>query len=325
MSGRHKPLMHVIFLFPPAISPAFPHRSLLSPSHFKNGIYFCLKNHALSLLIQRVRLHWDSKHTSSLSKLGIWVFFPLQEDICLQTRCDSAWSPPGFPSGRIWRTWTEVIDRRSLTVGKSKQYPDAHPVQSTEPGWRQSWAQCLWITPLDKAFLHKAGSASSSSSPQAPVCPALMLSSCSRHVFSHNKPAQQFCSAPHHFCQIHFAWHLALVPKDVFHTQQASLPFKYSRVKSIFQRHLFVHLLFKVRHSKAWDAKAKVIWATSPLIFCLSSSLTWCALYQKLIAWAWVLGLIFCISYTWSSLKNIFAVSLRRSLAWAQALLLILA
>lgn len=75
MSGRHKPLMHVIFLFPPAISPAFPHRSLLSPSHFKNGIYFCLKNHALSLLIQRVRLHWDSKHTSSLSKLDIWGFF----------------------------------------------------------------------------------------------------------------------------------------------------------------------------------------------------------------------------------------------------------
>lgn len=71
MSGRHKPLMHVIFLFPPAISPAFPHRSLLSPNHFKNGIYFCLENHALSLLIRGVRLHWDLKHTSSLNKSDI--------------------------------------------------------------------------------------------------------------------------------------------------------------------------------------------------------------------------------------------------------------
>jgi len=71
MSGRHKPLMHVISLFPPAISLAFPHRSLLSPNHFKNGIYFCLRNHALSLPIQGVKLHWDLKHISLLNKSDI--------------------------------------------------------------------------------------------------------------------------------------------------------------------------------------------------------------------------------------------------------------
>ena len=131
MSGRHKPLMHVIFLFPPAIPPAFPHRSLLSPSHFKNEIYFCLRNHALSLLIQGVRLHWDSKHTSSLNKLGI--HFSTTRRYLPANQVWLGVVTSGHSSGRIWRPWREVIDRHSLTAAKSKQYLNARALHSTEP------------------------------------------------------------------------------------------------------------------------------------------------------------------------------------------------
>lgn len=137
MSGRHKPLMHVIFLFHPTISPAFPHRSLLSPNHFKNRIYFCLKNHALSLLIQGVRLHWDSKHTSSLNKFDIH-FSPTRRYLLT----NQVWL--GVVTCRVsfgenMKAWREIIDHNSLTVARSKQYLDAHIVHSTELCWRQSW------------------------------------------------------------------------------------------------------------------------------------------------------------------------------------------
>lgn len=108
MSGRHKPLMHVIFLFSPAISPAFPHRSLLFPNHFKNGMYFCLRPHALSLLIRGVRFHWDSKHASLLNKLDI-PFSPARG--CLLT--NQVWIGVGTPRVSFredWEPCREVID-----------------------------------------------------------------------------------------------------------------------------------------------------------------------------------------------------------------------
>lgn len=202
MSGRHKPLMHVIFLFPPAISPAFPHRSLLSPSRFKNGIYFCLKNHALSLLIQRVRLHWDSKHTSSLSKLDIHFFSPTRRYLL----ANQVWL--GVVTSRgSFRGSLQALDRSYWSSQPDCRQEETAPqcTHSTELRWRQSWVQFLWITPSDKAFPRGAGSASSSTSSPAPICPALKASSCRRHVLGHNKPAQQFCSAPRRFCQIYFA------------------------------------------------------------------------------------------------------------------------
>lgn len=149
MSGRHKALMHVIFLFSAAISPAFPHRSLLFPNPFKKGIYFCLKPHALSPLIQGLRFHWDSKHTSSLNKLDI-PFSPAGA-ACSQTRCGLEWAPPGFPSGRI-----EGLEEKFLIDYSQEQIPGCtcsaqhwvtHPV-SLDPalGWgvpMQSWL-CLF-------------------------------------------------------------------------------------------------------------------------------------------------------------------------------------
>lgn len=105
MSGRHKPLMHVIFLFSPAISPAFPHRSLLFPNHFKNGMYFCLKPHALSLLIRGVRFHWDSMHASSLNKLDI-PFSPARGCLLTNQVCLGV----GTPRLSFREDWREVID-----------------------------------------------------------------------------------------------------------------------------------------------------------------------------------------------------------------------
>ena len=191
MSGRHKPLMHVIFLFPPAISPAFPHRSLLSPNHFKSRVFFHLKNHALSLLIQRVRLHWDSKHTSSLNKLDIH-FSPTRR--CLLA--NQMWL--GVVTSRVsfrdnlkalgTSYWSSQPDcSQELTISQCTRSARYWAVLETE---LDPLIMFLWIISLDKVFLRKAGSASSCSPLQAPICPALKVSSCRRHV----KP-QQTCLA----------------------------------------------------------------------------------------------------------------------------------
>lgn len=114
MSGRHKPLMHVIFLFSPAISPAFPHRLLLFPNHFKHGIYFCLKPHALSPMIQGVRFHWDSKHPSSLNKLDIP--FPPARGWLLSNQ---VWLGVGTPRVPFREDWKAL--KRSFFIDYSQE------------------------------------------------------------------------------------------------------------------------------------------------------------------------------------------------------------
>lgn len=191
MSGRHKPLMHVIFLFSPSISLAFPHRSLLFPHHFKKGTYFCLKPHALSLLIQGVRLHWDSKHTSSLNKLDI-PFSPARG--CLLS--NQVWLAVGTPRVSFREIWMALKRNYWLTTAKSK-YLDAHAVHSTgsltlffgsHPWMRCSHAKLALSLPT---ALCRLPSAQHWRFPAAEdTCWAT---------------TNLFSSSPHHFCQVHFA------------------------------------------------------------------------------------------------------------------------
>lgn len=273
MSGRHKPLMHVIFLFPPAISPAFPHRSLLSPNHFKNGIYFCLENHALSLLIWGVRLHWDLKHTSSLNKSDIH-FTPTRRYLL---------------ANQVWlRVVTSKFScRENLKVSdtsywslqsepESSHHCDAHTEEGSELevelGHHVSLDHILgWVL-------------------QAPDCPALKVSGSRRYVHIPNLLGS--CVLLHIFSD-RFTLHdiLALVPKDMFHKQQAFLTFRYSAYSAYPENTHFCSFFTKQGTPKP---KAKVIWATSSLIFCLSSSLILCVLYQKvdyLVLGTWMIFL----------------------------------
>lgn len=190
MSGRHKPLMHVIFLFPPSICPTFPHRLLLSPNHFKNRIYFCLKTHALSLLIQGVRLHRDSKHTSLLNKLDIH-FSPTRRYLL----ANQVWV--GVVTSRVSLRENLKVKERSYWLSQPERSQEQKIPQCTRIA--QDWAVLEteldplitfpWITSLGEVFLPKAGFESSCSPLQAPICPAQNVSSCRRHVLSHNKPA----------------------------------------------------------------------------------------------------------------------------------------
>jgi len=73
---------------------------------------------------------------------------------------------------------------------------------------------------------------------------------------------------------------LALVPEEISHKEQTpyfQVPMSYQNIQTAL---IFV-ASFKARHSKSLNTKAKPIWATSPLIFWLYSSLIQCALYQK--------------------------------------------
>lgn len=160
MSGRHKPLMHVIFLFPPAISPAFPHRSMLSPNHFKNRIYFCLKNHSLPLLIQGVRLHWDSKHTSSLNKLDIH-FSPTRRYLLV----DQVWL--GVVTSRVsfrenlkalersyWSSQTDCSQEQ--TIPRCTQYSSMLRYWAVLETELHPLVVFLWIISLDNVFLQSS-------------------------------------------------------------------------------------------------------------------------------------------------------------------------
>lgn len=275
MSGRHKPLMHVIFLFPPAISPAFPHRSLLSPNHFKNGIYFCLKNHALSLLIQGVRLHWDSKHTFSLNKLDIHFSPTRRYLLANQVWLGVVTSRYSFRESlkSLERSyWSSQLDcsqeqtmhRQCMVLScagdrAGSSFFESHP-----------WTRCSYAKLLCLFLQSSAGS-------RLPSTEGFLLQE-TRVKPQQTRLAVLFCSPflPDSLCMTS-----STGSQGFFSHTTSSLPVKYSGVNSIFRRHLFLYLLFKVRHSKAPNAKAKAIWATSPLIFCLSSSLIWCTLYQK--------------------------------------------
>lgn len=149
MSGRHKPLMHVIFLFSPAISPAFPHRSLLFPTTSSTG-YISVSNPVHYLSWSR-----ESDFTEIQNMLPPWTnwtfLFPLQGAVCSQTRCDLEWAPQGFLQGGL-----EGLEEKFLSDYSQEQIPGCtcsaqhwitYPI-SLDPilGWgvpMQSWL-CLF-------------------------------------------------------------------------------------------------------------------------------------------------------------------------------------